>query len=77
MAGCEGGRQRLKPHLVQGVGQLLVVFTELLRSPAPLEGLSREGAVRALVEDISSHQHEAGRDAVGVIEDYAALRRCV
>ncbi len=62
---------------MQGVEQLLVVFTELLRSPAPLEELSREGAVHALVEDISSHQHEAGRDAVSVIEDYAALRRCV
>jgi hypothetical protein len=77
VAGCEGADEDFNPHLVQGVGQLLVVFTELLRSPAPLEGLSREGAVRALVEDIYSHQHEAGRDAVGVIEDYAALRRCV
>ena len=77
MAGCEGADEDFNPHLGLGVGQLLEVFTELLRSLAPLEGLSREGAVRALVEDISSHQHEAGRDAVGVIEDYAALRRCV
>jgi diguanylate cyclase (GGDEF)-like protein len=65
------------PHLVEGVGRLLDVFTEFLWSPAPLEGFSREGATRALVEEISGYQHEAERDAVGVIEDYAALRRCV
>ena len=38
-------------HLVEGIGQLLVVFTELLRSPAPLEGFSCEGAIRALIEE--------------------------
>jgi len=65
------------PHLVEGMGRLLVVFTEFLRSPSPLEGFSREGATRALVEEIAGYQHEAERDAVGVIEDYAALRRAV
>jgi len=64
-------------HLVEGIERLLLVFTEFLRSPAPLEGFSREGATRALIEEISRYQREAGRDAVGVIEDYAALRRCV
>jgi diguanylate cyclase (GGDEF)-like protein len=29
------------------------------------------------VEEISGYQREVGRDAVGVIEDYATLRRCV
>ena len=65
------------PELVEGIGKVLVVFTEFLRSPSPLEKFSREGATRALVEEISGRQHEAGRDAVGVIEDYMALRRCV
>ena len=65
------------PELVEGIGKILVVFTEFLRSPSPLEKFSREGATRALVEEISGHQHESGRDAVEVIEDYMALRRCV
>jgi diguanylate cyclase (GGDEF)-like protein len=64
-------------RLVEGMGRLLDVFTEFLRSPASLEEFSREGATRALVEEISGYQHEAERDAVGVIEDYAELRRCV
>jgi diguanylate cyclase (GGDEF)-like protein len=64
-------------QLVEGIGRLLVVFTEFLQSPAPLEGFSREGATRALVGEIAGYQHEVERDAVGVIEDYATLRRCV
>lgn len=64
-------------RLVEGIEQLLIVFTEFLQSPSPLEGFSRGGATRALVEKISASQHESGRDAVGVIEDYATLRRCV
>ncbi len=74
---ARGPTKTYNPHLVEGVGHLQVVCTQLLRSPTPLEGFSREGAIRALIEDISGHQHEAGRDAVGVIEDYAALRQCV
>ena len=65
------------PELVEGIGKVLVVFTEFLQSPSPLEKFSREGATRALIEEVSSLQHQAGRDAVGVIEDYMALRRCV
>jgi diguanylate cyclase (GGDEF)-like protein len=65
------------PHLVESIGRLLVIFTEFLQSPASLEGFSREGAPRTLIEEIAGHQHEAGRDAVEVIGDYAALRRCV
>ena len=63
--------------LVESIGKVLVVFTEFLRSLSPLEEFSREGTTRALVEKISGHQREVGRDAVGVIEDYATLRRCV
>ena len=64
-------------QLVEGIGRLLVVFTEFLQSPAPLEGFSREGATRALIGEIAGYQHKVERDAVGVIEDYATLRRCV
>lgn len=67
----------LPPRMVESLGRVLVVFTEFLQSPAPLREFSREGATRALVEDIASGQHEAGRDVVGVMEDYAALRRSV
>ena len=64
-------------RLLAEVGQLLEIFSEFLRSPEPLEGFSREGATRALVAKISATQHDLGRDAVSVIEDYAALRRRV
>ena len=30
-----------------------------------------------MVEKIAEHQHELGRDAVGVIEDFSVLRRCI
>jgi diguanylate cyclase (GGDEF)-like protein len=65
------------PELVEGIGKVLVVFTEFLQSPSPLKSFSREGATRALIQEISGSQYEAERDAVGVIEDYMALRRCV
>ena len=71
MEGEVGGR------LTRGMAQLLEVFAEFLRSPASLEGFSREGATRASVAEISAAQYELGRDAVGVIEDYATLRRGV
>lgn len=64
-------------RLEEGVGRILVVFTEFLRSPAVPSEFGRDGTTRALVEEIAAGQHVAGRDAVGVIEDYAALRRCV
>ncbi len=64
-------------RLVEEVARLLEIFAEFLRSPEPLEGFSREGSTRAMVTKISAIQHDLGRDAVGVIEDYATLRRCV
>lgn len=72
-----GSASAMEDRLVQEVGRLLDVFSAFLQSPEPLEGFSREGATRTLVARLSATQHEAGRDAVGVIEDYAALRRCV
>ena len=62
-------------RLVESIGKVLVVFTEFLRSPLPLEEFSREGTTRALVEKISGYQREVGRDAVGVIEDRSEERR--
>ena len=76
-AGEEAAGETFDPRLVEKVGRVLVIFTEFLRSPEFVEGFTREGVTRATVEEISARQYEAGRDAVGVIEDYAALRRCV
>jgi diguanylate cyclase (GGDEF)-like protein len=56
---------------------LISVFIEFLQSPESVETFSRGGAIRALVGDIAESQHELGRDAVGVIEDFAVLRRCI
>ena len=72
-----GAGGEAEARLVEEVGRLLDLFAEFLRSPEPLEGFSRDGATRALVTKISELQHDIGRDAVGVIEDYAALRRSV
>ena len=64
-------------RLVDGMERLTVIFTEFLRTPQTVETFSRGGAIRALVREIASSQHELGRDAVGVIEDFAVLRRCI
>lgn len=76
-SGRGGSASTLEDRLSGEVGQLLEIFSEFLRSPEPLEEFSRDGATRSLVARLSATQHEAGRDAVGVIEDYAELRRCV
>ena len=67
----------VEARLVGEVGLLLEIFADFLRSPEPLERFSREGTTRAVVARISSIQHDLGHDAVAVMEDYAALRRCV
>jgi diguanylate cyclase (GGDEF)-like protein len=64
-------------RLVTGMEGLISVFLDFLRSPESVETFSRAGAIRALVREISESQHELGRDAVGVIEDFAVLRRCI
>ncbi len=64
-------------RLAEGVEELTLVFVEFLRSPQTVETFSRGGAVRALVGRIAEQQQELGRDTVGVIEDFAVLRRCV
>jgi diguanylate cyclase (GGDEF)-like protein len=62
-------------RLVGEMEELISVFIEFLRSPESVETFSRGGTVRALVREIAECQHELGRDAVGVIEDFAVLRR--
>ena len=64
-------------RLVAGMEDLISVFIEFLRSPESVETFSRGGTIRALVGEIAESQHDLGRDAVGVIEDFAVLRRCI
>ena len=64
-------------RLTSGMEELILVFAEFLQSPESVETFSRGGTIRALVENIAENQHELGRDAVGVIEDFAVLRRCI
>jgi GGDEF domain-containing protein len=60
-----------------GMEELVSVFVGFLRSTETVETYSRGGATRALVGKIAGCQHELGRDAVGVIEDFSVLRRCI
>jgi diguanylate cyclase (GGDEF)-like protein len=60
-----------------GMEELVSVFVGFLRSTETVETFSRGGATRALVHRIAEYQHDLGRDAVGVIEDFTVLRRCI
>jgi len=64
-------------RLTAGMEQLVSVFVDFLSSPDSVETFTRGGAVRRLVGEIAENQHELGRETVGVIEDFAALRRCI
>jgi diguanylate cyclase (GGDEF)-like protein len=64
-------------RLVAGMEELVSVFIDFLRSPESVETFSRGGTIRTLVGEIAESQHELGRDAVGVIEDFAVLRRAI
>ena len=64
-------------RLVAGMEELVLVFIEFLNSPDSVETFSRGGRIRTLVGETARGQHELGRDAVGVIEDFAVLRRCI
>ena len=63
--------------MLAGMEELVSVFVGFLRSTEKVETFSRGGATRALVHRIAEHQHDLGRDAVGVIEDFTVLRRCI
>ena len=60
-----------------GMEELVSVFVGFLRSTETVGTFSRGGATRALVHRIAEYQHDLGRDAVGVIEDFSVLRRCI
>jgi len=62
---------------LEGMEELVSVFVGFLRSSETVGTYSRGGATRALVEKIAGCQHDLGRDAVGVIEDFSVLRRCI
>ena len=64
-------------NLAENMGRLVEVFVDFLRSPEPVETFSQGGRVRSLIREISGCQHELDRDAVGIIEDFAVLRRAV
>src|ERR687890_571485 len=64
-------------RMLAGMEELVSVFVGFLRSIETVETFSRGGAPRALVHTIAGHQHDLGRDAVGVIEDFSVLRRCI
>ena len=64
-------------RMLAGMEELVSVFVGFLRSTDTVETFSRGGATRAMVRRIAEHQHDLGRDAVGVIEDFSVLRRCI
>jgi diguanylate cyclase (GGDEF)-like protein len=64
-------------RLVTGMEELVLVFVDFLGSDDSVETFSQGGKIRALVARIAESQHELGRDAVGVMEDFAVLRRCI
>src|SRR5215210_5908092 len=64
-------------RMLAGMEELVSVVVGFLRSMETVETFSRGGATRALVLRIAEHQHDLGRDAVGVIEDFTVLRRCI
>ena len=72
-----GGEDEDYAPMLAGMEELVSVFVGFLRSSETVETFSRGGATRALVEKIAGCQHELGREAVGVIEDFMALRRCI
>src|SRR5919107_368206 len=71
------GEDGVFERTLAGMEELISVFVGFLRSTETVETFSRGGATRALVHRIAEDQHDLGRDAVGVIEDFSVLRRCI
>lgn len=72
----EGGDQAFET-LSAKMEALISVFAEFVESPEGVGSFTRGGEIRGLVGLIAEDQRALGRDAVGVIEDYSVLRRCV
>jgi diguanylate cyclase (GGDEF)-like protein len=64
-------------RMLAGMEDLVGTFVGFLQSTETVETFSQGGATRALVRRTAEYQHELGRDAVGVIEDFSVLRRCI
>ena len=64
-------------RLTERMERMVAVFADFLQSPDSVETFTQGGKIRSLVREISSCQHELDRDAVGIIEDFAVLRRAV
>lgn len=73
----DGTESEAAGRLEQDMERLVEVFASFLQSPDSVETFTRGGRIRALVREISGCQHELGRDAVGIIEDFTVLRRAV
>ena len=73
----ETGGDESSGRMVGLMEELIGVFAGFLESPRGVESFSRGGEIRSLVARIAAGQHDLGRDAVGVIEDFSVLRRCV
>lgn len=73
----ETGGDESSERMVEMMEELTGTFAGFLESPRGVEGFSRGGEIRSLVARIADGQHDLGRDAVGVIEDFSVLRRCV
>ena len=73
----ETGGDEPSEHMAAMMEELIGVFAGFLESPQGVESFNRGGEIRSLVARIAAGQHDLGRDAVGVIEDFSVLRRCV
>ncbi len=73
----ETGGDESSERMVAMMEELTGIFARFLESPRGVESFSRGGEIRSLVARIAAGQHDLGRDAVGVIEDFSVLRRCV
>ncbi|HKH09536.1 MAG TPA: GGDEF domain-containing protein [Rubrobacter sp.] len=73
----ETGGDESSERMVEMMEELTGIFAGFLESPQGVESFSRGGEIRSLVARIADGQHDMGRDAVGVIEDFSVLRRCV
>ena len=71
------GEDEPSGRMVARMEELTTVFAGFLESSEGVEGFNRGGEIRTLVARIADDQHALGRDAVGVIEDFSVLRRCV
>jgi diguanylate cyclase (GGDEF)-like protein len=75
--GSGAGEDGTYERMLAGMEDLVGTFVAFLRTTETVETFSRGGATRALVHRITEYQHELGREAVGVIEDFVVLRRCI